>query len=76
MGRTYSALLASQKRRHNQPNEEGVNGPRRLQRLQTASTQISDAPPRAQVRSGPKEFSNWELHIKYVALVMTCLLYW
>ncbi|KAJ0175642.1 hypothetical protein K1T71_008801 [Dendrolimus kikuchii] len=53
MGRTYSALLASQKRRRNQPHEEGPNGPRRLQRLQTASTQIFDAPPRAQIKISP-----------------------
>lgn len=48
LGRTYSALLASQRQRA--CGEERARSGRRLRRLSTATTQLYDAPPRAQVR--------------------------
>nr|AGL12068.1 pheromone biosynthesis activating neuropeptide receptor isoform C [Ostrinia nubilalis] len=47
VGRTYSALLASQRQRNGIANSEP--GMRRLRRLSTATTQLCDAPPRAKV---------------------------
>ncbi|XP_049868572.1 pyrokinin-1 receptor-like isoform X2 [Pectinophora gossypiella] len=50
LGRTYSALLASQRARvPGGAVSERVRGPRRLCRLATATTQLYDAPARAQV---------------------------
>ncbi|XP_073949411.1 pyrokinin-1 receptor-like isoform X2 [Choristoneura fumiferana] len=49
LGRTYSALLASQRQRA--CGEERVRSGRRLRRLSTATTQLYDAPPRAQMSS-------------------------
>lgn len=48
MGRTYSALLASQRQRIGAGATDRVRT-RRLRRLSTATTQLYDAPPRAQV---------------------------
>ncbi|NP_001036977.1 pyrokinin-1 receptor-like isoform X2 [Bombyx mandarina] len=49
MGRSYSALLASQRQRAANGLTDPVRGPRRLRRLSTATTHLCDAPPRAQV---------------------------
>lgn len=53
MGRSYSALLASQRQRAANGLTDPVRGPRRLRRLSTATTHLCDAPPRAQVRLDP-----------------------
>nr|QLI61978.1 pheromone biosynthesis-activating neuropeptide receptor [Streltzoviella insularis] len=47
LGRTYSALQASQRQR-TVVGTDRPRGPRRLRRLSTATTQLYDAPPRAQ----------------------------
>ncbi|CAH1646721.1 unnamed protein product [Spodoptera littoralis] len=53
MGRTYSALLASQRLRAGGAGAcASVRGTRRLRRLSTATTQLYDAPPRAQCYNG------------------------
>ncbi|CAH0581224.1 unnamed protein product [Chrysodeixis includens] len=52
MGRTYSALLASQRLRAGAGAGERARGTRRLRRLSTATTQLYDAPPRAQCYNG------------------------
>ncbi|KAG6453130.1 pyrokinin-1 receptor isoform X1 [Manduca sexta] len=67
MGRTYSALLASQRQRAmNGSAERGRT--RRLRRLSTATTQLGDAPPRAEcykdrdlsiVNESPSGNSQW-----------------
>ncbi|XP_063621867.1 pyrokinin-1 receptor-like isoform X1 [Cydia splendana] len=49
LGRTYSALLASQRLR---AGDERIRSGRRLRRLSTATTQLYDAPPRAQCFNG------------------------
>nr|AXF38050.1 pheromone biosynthesis activating neuropeptide receptor [Antheraea pernyi] len=67
-GRTYSALLASQRQRAANGTAQRICSSRRLHRLSTATTQLYDAPPRAQcyknrglsiVNESPSGNSEW-----------------